>query len=1006
MKTILTTLIFLANCAICFALPQGEQVVSGNASFSQNGNTLNINQTSDKLIADYNSFSISANEAVHFIQPSAASQALNRVTGANPSNIFGQLTATGQIFLINPNGILFGPASHVDTAGLVASTLNITNDDFLNGHLNFSNASGDILNEGHLNSPGGYIALLGNHVGNNGSIDAQLGNVVLASGNAITLNLDSQGVMSVALSEGLNNGEVNNLGLISADGGHVALSARTLDGVLKNAVNNSGIISATHLTEQNGEIILSAEGSGASLVNSGTLNGGDVTIEAGRDITHETGGDVSTSGGNLRGKAGRDYIVGNGVTINAGEGILDIYAGRNIVLGSPDEETVSRFNWEYVSGERFYDFQEFGYFYFDGNNIVYVPLTEGHNIGMEGNAPLSGSGTLQNILAGLYAEFDRGDTNIIYPSDTSGVNHWRYHTEPALNEDRLNHVMILGNQYSWEDVFGLGNSDFNDAVLNFSLSQTTIPAGAFLKSENKTFLTADQGFIRQNGGLIDAPNVMLSANTGITGTAANNGLIVHAENISALNKTSGDIRIHNNDDLMIENLTNETGINTGVTGQNGITNDASGGTIDIASNGDISINAPIHSKGDIHLKADGKIVHTANGDITIDNSANLELHPPKDVQSPSHNVGTWSNNKNIDITWRLPDQDEGCCGSYSAEAGGNYTMGIGSSIFTDSGNATIVAGNDIAVTIIDAQNGTVSLTSQNGSIIDNDLGTRPTDFDIIAHTIQMRAPNGEVGGSGQGEEIDLGYPFAFSFLFDVANNTIPNSSADTFDASLDHNGEWLFSTSFMTPFDSDNWWFHIKTVDEFHHLSSSSVHLGPFMIDTIAPVITAGTPQGTPGPNGTFLSDVTVPFSATDERSGFAPNGQLQTDLGTQTTSAENNQLILNSGGVSDLAGNFTPGVSVGFQVVTFPNPGPFPTTISTFELQNNLLDFYRAYYEILSPSQFLSFEPATKIGLFAYHPITETDSTAMDFALDADAYEFIQNNIELKKKLPSYFGE
>lgn len=91
------------------ALPGGGQIAGGQATIQQSvPNTLTIHQGSDRAILNWQSFSIGSGEAVHFLQPGVGSIALNRVVGIDPSVILGQLHANGQIFLINPNGILFG----------------------------------------------------------------------------------------------------------------------------------------------------------------------------------------------------------------------------------------------------------------------------------------------------------------------------------------------------------------------------------------------------------------------------------------------------------------------------------------------------------------------------------------------------------------------------------------------------------------------------------------------------------------------------------------------------------------------------------------------------------------------------------------------------------------------------------------------------------------------------------------------------------------------------------
>ena len=230
-------------------LPQGPEVVSGDAQITSDGTQMDIT-TSDKLIANWQSFSIGEPNTVNFWQPSSNSVALNRVLGGDASSIMGQLNATGKIFLINQNGILFGANSHVNAAGLVASTLDISNNDFLAGRYFFTGDGGSVINQGYISTPGGFVALLGSHVENNGVIEAELGSVVLAAAKSLTLHLDPKGTISVALDEALwqnltgADDAVKNTGSIYADGGKVLLTAKALDGVFKKAVNNTGVIEA------------------------------------------------------------------------------------------------------------------------------------------------------------------------------------------------------------------------------------------------------------------------------------------------------------------------------------------------------------------------------------------------------------------------------------------------------------------------------------------------------------------------------------------------------------------------------------------------------------------------------------------------------------------------------------------------------------------------------------------------------------------------------------------
>ena len=209
---LLFALVFFPH--ILWALPQGAEHVNGNNVVEVDGSTMNITTDSSQAITNWNSYSIGGAEAVHYHQPNGDSVYLNRVVGADPSNIFGTLTANGHIFLVNPNGVIFSPGARVDVAGLVASTLGISNADFLAGRYTFFGQGGKVVNQGYISAPGGYVALLGSSVENSGVIEANsvfvenggvieasLGSVALASGEAITLELDPQGLIQVVIDE-------------------------------------------------------------------------------------------------------------------------------------------------------------------------------------------------------------------------------------------------------------------------------------------------------------------------------------------------------------------------------------------------------------------------------------------------------------------------------------------------------------------------------------------------------------------------------------------------------------------------------------------------------------------------------------------------------------------------------------------------------------------------------------------------------------------------------------
>ncbi len=158
-----------------FAAPAGGTVTSGSGSIGQNGTTTTITQTSSRLAIDWSAFGIQAGETVNFIQPGAGAIALNRVTGHEATSILGSLNANGTVFILNPNGVLFGGGAQVNVGGLVASTLGLSNADFEAGRYALSGGStAGVTNQGTITVPsGGKVALIANSVDNAGNISAR-----------------------------------------------------------------------------------------------------------------------------------------------------------------------------------------------------------------------------------------------------------------------------------------------------------------------------------------------------------------------------------------------------------------------------------------------------------------------------------------------------------------------------------------------------------------------------------------------------------------------------------------------------------------------------------------------------------------------------------------------------------------------------------------------------------------------------------------------------------------
>src|SRR5947209_3729604 len=261
--------------------PAGGTVVDGAATIQgQGGPAVIVNQSSSNAIVNWNTFNIGLNESVRFNQPGASSVVLNRVTGGlGPSEMLGTLTANGRVFVVNRDGILFGPSAVVNTAGFLATTHDIKNSDFMAGQYNFNipgRPDASIVNQGQITATsGGFAALVAPGVRNSGTITATLGTVALASGNSFTLDMYGDKLITLAVNDQIASkvidvatgrplkSLVSNEGKIRANGGRVELTAAAARTVVDSVINTSGVIKANSIGHRNGMIVLSAATGGS-----------------------------------------------------------------------------------------------------------------------------------------------------------------------------------------------------------------------------------------------------------------------------------------------------------------------------------------------------------------------------------------------------------------------------------------------------------------------------------------------------------------------------------------------------------------------------------------------------------------------------------------------------------------------------------------------------------------------------------------------------------------------
>ncbi|MDQ2778272.1 MAG: filamentous hemagglutinin N-terminal domain-containing protein, partial [Pseudomonadota bacterium] len=273
-------------------LPQGGQVVQGQAALLTAGTpsapVLNIDQSTQRAVIDWQRFDLGAAASIHFNQPNAQSATLNRVDSIDASRIQGRITAPGQVTLINPAGVYFGRDAVLDVGALTATTLRQTNADFMAGRSSFTrnganSQNGAVVNEGALRAGlGGYIALLAPEVRNLGLIVAQQGAVVMAAGDAIKLEFDpASKLASITVSPSTVAALVENRSAVQAPGGLIILSAVAVQS-LTGRIVNSGRIDASSVVSRGGRILLEGDDialQGTSRIDaSGATGGGTVAV--------------------------------------------------------------------------------------------------------------------------------------------------------------------------------------------------------------------------------------------------------------------------------------------------------------------------------------------------------------------------------------------------------------------------------------------------------------------------------------------------------------------------------------------------------------------------------------------------------------------------------------------------------------------------------------------------------------------------------------------------------
>ena len=572
------------------ALPTDGQVAAGQATIQQtNSTTLTIQQATDKAILNWNSFSIAANEAVHFVQPSISAIALNRVIGVDPSVILGQLQSNGRIFLINPNGILFGAGAQINVGGLLATTLQIRDDDFMAGRYLFAQdplkSLKSVVNQGTIQvSDHGFVVLAAPGVSNEGMIVANLGTAILASGKTVTVDLMGDGLINYAISgkildqvtgpDGkLLSSAVSNSGTIQADGGQVILSARASGDIFSSVVNQSGVIRARSLENHGGvvqllggdETLVAATAAGAMRpagdVSGAVINTGTIDVAAG--ALNAAQGSVTMVGERV-GQFGS--IVATGAE-GANGGEVVIASTTRTLLASGSIIDVSGIG--HSSGGRLLAWSDRDTFFDGGATILarggeiggnggFIELSGKENLGYAGTvnalAPFGLTGTLlldpRNITIATAggSAYNLGVNNLFGNTPATNV----IITPASINAAAANVALQANNDITVTNAIAMTNNGVGitmqagrDILVNAGISTTN--GNISLTANDSTSILAN----RANGAagdIIFAAGGNLSAGTGnitltVDPATAGNYAPGNITNVRNLTTTTGNISI-------------------------------------------------------------------------------------------------------------------------------------------------------------------------------------------------------------------------------------------------------------------------------------------------------------------------------------------------------------------------------------------------------------------------------------------------------------------------------
>jgi len=750
-----------ARVGIAQTLPVNGQVEAGSATIANpTANSLTVNQTTDRAVIGWDAFSIGAGNQVTFQVPTSSGATLNRVNGSMTSTIAGQLQSNGQLYLVNPNGILITPSSSINTNAFVGSSLDISNSDFMTGKDHFvgNGSSADVENQGLIRTQdGGVAVLLGGRVVNSGTIEANGGAVGLGAGEDITLDLTGDGLLSVTVPSSNANQTralISQTGQIKAKGGRVELKAATSAMLPSAAIQVTGAIEADSVAPikngvsfggaapaqprmrkapapgKAGTVVIDAGAGGTAIVsgpvtaNSDTDKGGLITI-TGRDVqlrgamvsaTGATGGGTIEVGGSAEGKG---PLANASTTLIDELSKLDVSAtdngnGGNAVVWS-DQNTQFRGSIDAKGGDNGGD---------------------GGNVEVSGKAHLSYSGSVNTLAAkGKTGNLllDPYNVTISTGTDTNQSSFTATGTGSIINTTTLQNALASSNVTVSTGASGAetGNITVANAITwSANTTLTLTAAGGIILNANVTNSGATSGFTMNaagTGGISGAGNIASNgvttfnltatggAGSAYSGVISGTGSVAYTGSsfivISGASTYSGGTSISGGTYIQVQNAsafgTGAVTINAnsglqlwisgGATISNNFTNNSAGPSGNASAYTGISAKSAIFGDG-----AGGGGNYTLSGTITLGNAAS--------------SIGSYSSANSITITGQVTGSG-GLAAYQTQTAGSLVTLSNATNNYT--GSTTVGgAGGTLKMGVANAIPSTSALTVASGSTLD------------------------------------------------------------------------------------------------------------------------------------------------------------------------------------------------------------------------------------------------------------------------------------------------